>query len=92
MDFNDEVFQDVMAECDESALSARRALACLNRRWNRKVRAGFLNNPELKVRQEDCTHETVYFICQLARPGVHEFLVLRIADPCGEEFMPTLER
>ena len=80
MDFGHEEFQDGMAQCTESSLAVRRALACLNHRWHTKVRTSFLEQEELKVCVEDCTYENVRFILRLASPGVNEFLKLRVAD------------
>ena len=65
MDFGHEEFQDGMAQCTESSLAVRRALACLNHRWHTKVRTSFLKQEELKVCVEDCTYENVRFILRL---------------------------
>lgn len=90
MDGENEEFQDAMAGCTELALAMRRALGCLSWSWRRKVRAGFLAHPELKVYLADCKYENADFILNLARPGAHEHLVLRIADHFGEELIPTI--
>jgi len=80
MDGENEEFQDAMAGCTELRLATRRALGCLNGSWRRKVLASFLAHPELKVRIHDRHYENVEFILNLVRSGVHEDLVLRIAD------------
>jgi len=90
MDGENEEFQDAMAGCTELALATRRALGCLSELWRRKVRASFMGNPELKVCIYDCQFENAMFILNLVRPGVHEDLVLRIADRHGDDLTPTI--
>jgi len=90
MDGENEEFQDAMAGCTELALATRRALGCLSGSWRRKVRAGFLAHPELKVCIYDCQFENADFILNLVRPDVHEDLVLRIADRHGDDLAPTI--
>ena len=90
MNGENEEFQDAMAGCTEIALTTRRALGCLCGSWRRKVRASILGNPELKVCLSDCVYENVRFILDIATPGVHEHVVVRIADHFGEDVMPTI--
>ncbi len=53
MDFGHEEFQDGMADCTETSLAVRRALACLNRTWHTKVRASFLKQEVLKLKPKE---------------------------------------